>query len=54
MEIDELDANLIVVLCSYVGRGGTWGNPLAYSIDRNWAIRGTTCTYDVGEMPSTR
>ena len=28
--------------------GGTWGNPWAYSIDRNWAIRGSCCTYDVG------
>ncbi len=28
--------------------GCTWGNPWAYSIDRNWAIRGSCCTYDVG------
>jgi hypothetical protein len=32
----------------YVGPGGTRGNALAYSIDRNWAIRGSQCTYDVG------
>ena len=31
-----------------VDSSGTWGNALAYSIDRNWAIRGSRCTYDVG------
>jgi hypothetical protein len=25
-----------------VRHGGTWGNPLAYSIDRNLAIRGSS------------
>jgi hypothetical protein len=28
--------------------GGAWGNRLAYSIDRNWGIRGSRCTYDLG------
>jgi hypothetical protein len=37
-----------LVLQLDVPRGGTWGNPLAYSIDRNLAIRGSRCTYDVG------
>jgi len=27
--------------------GGAWGNRLAYSIDRNWRIRGSRCTYDL-------
>jgi hypothetical protein len=26
----------------------SWGNPHAYSIDRNWADRANACTYDVG------
>ena len=35
-----------LVLQLDVPPGGTWGNPLAYSIDRNLAIRGSGCTYD--------
>ena len=32
----------------YVGSSGTRGHPFAYSIDRDWAIRGAQCTYDLG------
>ncbi len=28
--------------------GGALGNHLAYSIDHNWGIRGSRCTYDLG------